>query len=268
MNSAIGFFTSLVLHIALLCYAFANFRAPNLMQDEALSVIRIDSFVASADEVSINDENLAEQNSQPEPASEPAPEPMPAPEPAPAPEPEPEPEPTPEPEPEPTPEPEPEPMPEPTPEPLPKPEPKPKPKPKKIAKEKAVKKNFDSNKTSSNLPNLTQTNASAGAPKAGMANIQGNAKSDNIGGVIQKIIAAYAQKNYPKSAKMRKQTGVVKAEFSYLPGGAVQGAKITASSGVEALDEAVLKAIERTKSKFPPTTSARTFVVNVRFVLK
>ncbi|MDA3052799.1 energy transducer TonB [Campylobacter sp. JMF_01 NE2] len=242
MNSAIGFFTSLILHIALLCYAFANFRAPNLMQDEALSVIRIENFVALSDTAPENLENLAEQNSQPEPA----------------PEPEPEPEPTPEPEPEPA----------PAPEPLPKPEPKPKPKPKKIAKEKPVKKNFDSNKTGANLPNLAQTNASAGAPKAGMANIQGNAKSDNIGGVIQKIIAAYAQKNYPKSAKMRKQTGMVKAEFSYLPGGAVQGAKITASSGVEALDEAVLKAIERTKSKFPPTTSARTFVVNVRFVLK
>ncbi|MDA3042546.1 MULTISPECIES: energy transducer TonB [unclassified Campylobacter] len=256
MNSAIGFFTSLVLHIALLCYAFANFRAPNLMQDEALSVIRIENFVALSDTAPENVENLAEQNSQPEPAPEPVPETKPEPEP----EPEPAPEPAPEPEPEPA----------PAPEPLPKPEPKPKPKPKpkKIAKEKAVKKNFDSNKTGANLPNLAQTNASAGAPKAGMANIQGNAKSDNIGGVIQKIIAAYAQKNYPKSAKMRKQTGVVKAEFSYLPGGAVQGAKITASSGVEALDEAVLKAIERTKSKFPPTTSARTFVVNVRFVLK
>ncbi|MDA3057065.1 energy transducer TonB [Campylobacter sp. VBCF_05 NA6] len=250
MNSVIGFFTSLILHIALLCYAFANFRAPNLMQDEALSVIRIENFVALSDTAPENLENLAEQNSQPEPAPEPAPEPEPLPEPAPEPEPEPTPEPT------------------PAPEPLPKPEPKPKPKPKKIAKEKPVKKNFDSNKTSSNLPNLAQANASAGAPKAGMANIQGNAKSDNIGGMIQKIIAAYAQKNYPKSAKMRKQTGMVKAEFSYLPGGAVQGAKITASSGVEALDEAVLKAIERTKSKFPPTTSARTFVVNVRFVLK
>ena len=242
MNSAIGFFTSLILHIALLGFAFANFRAPNLMQDEALSVIRIENFVALSDTAPENVENLAEQNSQPEPAPETKPEPEPVPEP--------------------------EPEPAPAPEPLPKPEPKPKPKPKKIAKEKAVKKNFDSNKTGANLPNLAQTNASAGAPKAGMANIQGNAKSDNIGGVIQKIIAAYAQKNYPKSAKMRKQTGMVKAEFSYLPGGAVQGAKITASSGVEALDEAVLKAIERTKSKFPPTTSARTFVVNVRFVLK
>ncbi|MDA3060272.1 energy transducer TonB [Campylobacter sp. VBCF_02 NA5] len=252
MNSAIGFFTSLILHIALLCYAFANFRAPNLMQDEALSVIRIENFVALSDTAPENVENLAEQNSQPEPEPEPVSEPEPTPEREPVSEPEP------------TPEPE----PAPAPEPLPKPEPKPKPKPKKIAKEKAVKKNFDSNKTGANLPNLAQTNASAGAPKAGMANIQGNAKSDNIGGVIQKIIAAYAQKNYPKSAKMRKQTGMVKAEFSYLPGGAVQGAKITASSGVEALDEAVLKAIERTKSKFPPTTSARTFVVNVRFVLK
>ncbi|MDA3061779.1 MULTISPECIES: energy transducer TonB [unclassified Campylobacter] len=248
MNSAIGFLTSLVLHIALLCYAFANFRAPNLMQDEALSVIRIENFVALSDTAPENVENLAEQNSQPEPAPEPVSEP--------------------EPEPTPTPEPTPEPEPEPAPEPLPKPEPKPKPKPKKIAKEKAVKKNFDSNKTGANLPNLAQTNASAGAPKAGMANIQGNAKSDNIGGVIQKIIAAYAQKSYPKSAKMRRQTGVVKAEFQYLPGGVVQGARIVSSSGVEALDEAVLRAIERTKSKFPPTTSARTFVVNVRFVLK
>ncbi|MBP3225203.1 MAG: energy transducer TonB, partial [Campylobacter sp.] len=160
------------------------------------------------------------------------------------------------------------PIPEPIPEPEPKPEPKPKKEQKKIAKPKPVKKNSDSNKTGLNLPNLAQGGGQIGLPSQGSANIKGNAKGDNIGGKIQKIIAAYAQKNYPKSAKMRRQTGVVKAEFKYLPGGVVQGARIVSSSGVEALDEAVLRAIERTKSKFPPTTILQTFTVNVRFVLK
>ena len=92
-------------------------------------------------------------------------------------------------------------------------------------------------------------------------------KEELYRGKIYSIISAYAQRHYPSSAQRRKQTGTVKISFRYCKNGRIERMKIYASSGHEALDEAVMEAVEKTKQKFPHTDRDLDLQIPVKFVL-
>lgn len=89
----------------------------------------------------------------------------------------------------------------------------------------------------------------------------------SIMGQIQSIIAREAKKNYPSSAKKRRQRGTVTVEFSYAPFGVVSGIRVVKSSGHKILDDTVVAVIERVKGKFPPIKEKTTITVPVKFSL-
>ncbi len=88
-----------------------------------------------------------------------------------------------------------------------------------------------------------------------------------IGTKIRNIIANYARKNYPNSARRKRQTGIVKVSFMYKASGEVINVKIDHSSTYMVLDEAVLTAIQKTKSKFPSIKNDTNFQIEVEFSL-
>lgn len=95
----------------------------------------------------------------------------------------------------------------------------------------------------------------------------GSNNSIDVGAQIQAIIAKYAKKHYPNDAKRRRQTGIVSIAFAYKTNRAVENLEITKSSGYTSLDNAVLNAIEKTKSKFPDTPKDENFKISIKFIL-
>ncbi|RUT51226.1 energy transducer TonB [Campylobacter fetus] len=88
-----------------------------------------------------------------------------------------------------------------------------------------------------------------------------------IGTKIRNVIANYARKNYPNSARRKRQTGIVKVSFMYKANGEVTNVKIDHSSTYMVLNEAVLTAIQKTKSKFPSIKNDTNFQIEVEFSL-
>ncbi|MBP5779033.1 MAG: energy transducer TonB [Campylobacter sp.] len=88
-----------------------------------------------------------------------------------------------------------------------------------------------------------------------------NSQDENILAKIRQIIATYAKEHYPPNAKKRREQGVVKIEFSYHKDGSVSGLKVVQSSGSSYLDEGALKAIEKTKSRFPKLVDKQSIII-------
>lgn len=90
---------------------------------------------------------------------------------------------------------------------------------------------------------------------------------DEIFAKIGQLIAQYAIKRYPNDAKKRRQQGLSIIQFSYKKNGIVDNIKVI-SGKYDSLNNAVIKAIEKTKHKFPKINTDVVFEVPVRFELK
>lgn len=95
---------------------------------------------------------------------------------------------------------------------------------------------------------------------------EGEALERTIGAEIRSIIASYAKKNYPKKAKMARITGITTIKFVYNPDGSVTSLEVLQGSH-QTLDEATLKAVEKTKHKFPKIAKSTTFTLPIQFTL-
>ncbi|OCR97025.1 energy transducer TonB [Campylobacter fetus subsp. testudinum] len=145
-----------------------------------------------------------------------------------------------------------------------------------ISKKQTVK-NIDTKQIQSIEPNLKSTAQNSTEQKifdqnANQNKIEQQPKNTTnenmiIGTKIRNIIANYARKNYPNSARRKRQTGVVKVSFMYKVSGEVTNVKIDQSSTYTVLDEAVLTAIQKTKSKFPSIKNDTNFQIEVEFSL-
>lgn len=132
-------------------------------------------------------------------------------------------------------------------------------KPKKTKKEKKVAPKVVKNDATAKNDGIAGKNASA-VGNSQMA-ISANSLDENILAKIRKIISDYAQKHYPPNAKKRKEQGIVGIEFSYHSDGSVSGLKVVQSSGSSSLDEGAIKAIEKTKSRFPKLQNATSITI-------
>lgn len=92
-------------------------------------------------------------------------------------------------------------------------------------------------------------------------------EQDEIAAQIYKILLAYISKNYPKDALRRNQSGNVLVAFNFGLGG-VTNLQIIKSSNVASLDNASLKAIEKTRHLFPKTNKNFAFELPIRFAIK
>ena len=90
---------------------------------------------------------------------------------------------------------------------------------------------------------------------------------DEIFAKIGQLIAQYAIKRYPNDAKKRRQQGLSVVQFTYKENGSVENIKVI-SGEYESLNNAVIKAIQSTKHKFPRINGSVTFKVPVKFTLK
>lgn len=63
--------------------------------------------------------------------------------------------------------------------------------------------------------------------------------------------AIEANKRYPRKARRLRQQGTAVVTFTILRDGSIQNLRITQSTGVERLDQAALKAIEKINGRFP-----------------
>lgn len=135
--------------------------------------------------------------------------------------------------------------------------PKQKPKiPQKINKTEQITKQ-DQNATTSEQ---TPTQPTSQAPTQ-------DKNQDEIFAKIGQLIAQYAIKRYPNDAKKRRQQGLSIIQFSYKKNGIVDDIKVI-SGKYDSLNNAVIKAIEKTKHKFPKINADVVFEVPVRFELK
>lgn len=128
-------------------------------------------------------------------------------------------------------------------------------KPKKKKEKKIARKKQEAvfSKSTQNDTGLTEKPSKIGSSYA------------NIASLISAIIAKEAKKNYPDSARKRRQTGIVKVSFLYDINQIVKEIKIVQSSGFDILDATVLKVINKTKHKFPKPEETATYVVPVKF---
>lgn len=185
---------------------------------------------------------------------------------------------------EPKPEPEPEPIPEPIPEPpKPKEKPKEKPKPEKKVEKKVEKKPI---KALEKGPEPKQgIEAKAVAPqgakdqigtkdgsKAGNSAQSGSTSGGEVNAYkaeLQRQLQRRANNSYPQREKMMRKTGVVTLKFSISASGQLVDVAVTNSSGNSRLDEAAVKAAERTQmSSAPPPGFPTSLTVPVRFSLE
>ena len=238
-NSLIGFFISLILHISLLVSVLMSFETKKDVVQESV-MIKLDNFIIQDDAGQQSDSNQAlaqnevvqetneeiaqevvEEVKEDEVVEEVKEEIIE----------------------------------EPVIEPIPQPKPKPKPKPKKKPTEKEkVKNETQTQKIMANTATATDTGLAgknASSQGASVKTSQGSAKKDNVFAKIQQIISNYAKKHYPNQAKRRHQQGKVSIKFTYHQNGDVTGLKVTSSSNVASLDEAAIKAIQKTKKHFP-----------------
>lgn len=153
------------------------------------------------------------------------------------------------------------PSPKPTEQPIPKPTAQPSPKPKPAPKPLPAK--------ASSTAKQENTAQSSQASNQAQAQSQSLAKQeqDEIAAQIYKILLAYISKNYPKDALRRNQSGNVLVAFNFGLGG-VTNLQIIKSSNVASLDNASLKAIEKTRHLFPKTNKNFAFELPIRFAIK
>lgn len=113
-----------------------------------------------------------------------------------------------------------------------------------------------------------EQNASKQAP-SNLANIAptNDENQDEIFAKIGQLIAQYAIKRYPNDAKKRHQQGLSVVQFTYKENGSVENIQVI-SGEYESLNNAVIKAIQSTKHKFPRINGSVTFKVPVKFTLK
>lgn len=109
-----------------------------------------------------------------------------------------------------------------------------------------------SKQTSSNLASIAAIN---------------DKNQDEIFAKIGQLIAQYAIKRYPNDAKKRRQQGISVVQFTYKENGSVENIKVI-SGEYDSLNNAVIKAIQNTKHKFPRINNSVTFKVPVKFTLK
>lgn len=77
---------------------------------------------------------------------------------------------------------------------------------------------------------------------------QGGAKENELIAHIQKVLSKEANKNYPMSARKKRQQGIVMMSFTY-DNGDIKNIKITKASKYEALNEAAMKSIKNARFK-------------------
>ncbi len=86
---------------------------------------------------------------------------------------------------------------------------------------------------------------------------------------LQRAIDRAAQRSYPKNAKRMKKQGTVRVRFTLSKSGKISGITVVGSSGNASLDKAAKKALRRLgRYKAPPPDFPTTLTVPIRFVLR
>lgn len=158
---------------------------------------------------------------------------------------------------------------------------KPKDKPKKEPKEKVVKaleKGAEAKQgiVAKAIPNAKQgtelRDGVANGKKEGSGTINKGAGSG--GGEVnaylldlRRILQRRAMNSYPQREKMMRKTGTVTISFSIAPDGQVVNVRVAQSSGSKGLDDAAVKAAERTKHSPPPAGLASTITAPINYKL-
>lgn len=128
-------------------------------------------------------------------------------------------------------------------------------KPKKIKKEIKEKQNQETNSKEETTPYQAPTQKISTMQNSTPSNVKSQAggNENELVAHIQLVLNKEAKKNYPTSARKRRQKGIVVVSFVY-DNGVCKNIKVVKSSGYDVLDEAAIKSVAKARFKHYPNT--------------